>query len=213
MRLRGLYVITDTTLREGRTHADIARAALEGGARIIQMRDKNASDRDFYAQALILRQITAEAGALFVVNDRVDIAAAVRADGVNVGQSDLPVSAVRDVVGFRILVGVSVDDLRQARQAEMDGASYVGFGPVFPTATKPDTGPVTGLDTLRQACRLLDAPVVAIGGINRDNIRAVAECGAACAAVVSAVVCAEDMAAAAAELAREFDGGRDNDPA
>lgn len=213
MKLHGLYVITDVTLCSDRTHVDIARAALEGGARIIQMRDKTAPDREFYVQALALRKITSDAGALFLINDRVDIAAAVRADGVNVGQTDLPVAAVRTVVGTRMLVGVSAGSVDEARQAEMDGASYVGFGPVFDTATKPDAGPATGLDALRNVCRLLDVPVVGIGGIDRGNIGAVAKCGAACAAVVSAVVCATDMALAAAELMREFDGGRHNDPA
>ena len=213
MKLHGLYVITDVTLCAGRTHADIARAALDGGARIVQMRDKTASDREFYAQALALRKMTFDAGALFFVNDRVDVAAAVRADGVNVGQTDLPVAAVRAVVGPRMLVGVSAGSIDEARQAEMEGASYVGFGPVFDTATKSDAGPAIGLDALRQVCRLLDAPVVAIGGIGPGNIGAVAKCGAACAAVVSAVVCADDMARAAAELVTEFDGGGHNDPA
>ena len=204
-RLSGLYVITDQDLHPGRTHGQIAAAAIEGGARIIQIRDKNASDRDFYKAALEVRRLTADAAALFIVNDRVDVAAAVHADGVNLGQTDLPVPVARKLLGNRALVGVSADDLDEVRQAQIDGADYLGFGPVFPTGTKSDAGPVSGLETLTQVCKLADAPVVAIGGIDASNIASVAPAGAACAAVVSAVVCAEDMVKATAELVALFE--------
>ncbi len=203
-RLTGLYVITDEQLCPGRTHEQIARAAVEGGASVVQIRDKNASDRDFYKAALRIRKLTADAGVLFIVNDRVHIAAAVKADGVNVGQTDLPVPAVRSILGPAALIGVSADSVDQARQAEMDGADYVGFGPVYATSTKLDAGPVTGLQTLEKVCGLIDVPVVAIGGIGLDNIAAVAAAGAACAAVVSAVVCAGDMVSATSDLAGAF---------
>ena len=204
-RLSGLYVITDEELSPGRTHAEIAAAAVEGGARIIQIRDKKASDRDFYNAALQIRKLTAEAGVLFIVNDRVDVAAAVKADGVNVGRTDLPVPVARKLLGNRALVGMSADDLDQARQADIDGADYLGFGPVFPTSTKLDAGPVSGLEMLENVCKLIDVPVVAIGGIGAANIGSVAAAGAACAAVVSAVVCAEDMVKATAELVAQFE--------
>ena len=206
-RLNGLYVITDQELSPGRTHVQIAEAALQGGARIIQLRDKDASDRDFLADAMQIRKMTADAKALFIINDRVDVAAAVRADGVNVGQTDLPVAAVRAILGPSAIVGVSADDEKQARKAEFDGASYIGFGPVFPTSTKIDAGPVSGIATLKRICAASDTPVVAIGGISADSISDVAEAGAACAAVVSAVVCAEDMVQATADLVREFNNG------
>lgn len=210
--MNGVYVITDGTLCPGRTHFDIAEAAIRGGARVVQLRDKNASDRAFYEAALKLRCLTADAGTLFFVNDRVDIAAAVEADGVNVGQADLPVSVVRRLLPDGAIVGVSAATLDEALGAEADGADYVGFGPVFPTDTKRDAGPVSGLDTLRQVVGALSVPVVAIGGIGLGNIRMVAESGAVCAAVVSAVVCAEDPAAAVTGLVREwksaFGGGR-----
>jgi len=202
--LSGLYVITDEELSPGRTHVEIARAAIAGGARLIQIRDKNADDRAFYEAALAIRELTTYAGALFFVNDRVHIAAAVRADGVNVGQTDLPAAAVRAILGSNAVIGVSCDTVEQAIQAEADGADYVGFGPVFPTSTKLDAGPVTGLKTLQEVCRRVSVPVVAIGGINASNIAQAASAGAACAAVVSAIVCAPDMTAATIELIRRF---------
>lgn len=203
--LRGLYVITDSELRPGRSHADIASAAVTGGARIVQIRDKTASDRAFYEAALEVRQITAEAKALMFVNDRVHIAAAVGADGVNVGQSDMPAYAARKVLGPEAIIGVSADSLEEALQAVEEGADYVGFGPVFPTTTKLDAGPVSGIKTLRMVCERVGVPVVAIGGISASNIAQVYMAGAACAAVVSAVVCAEDMVAATKELVRLYE--------
>ncbi|MCX6345774.1 MAG: thiamine phosphate synthase [Armatimonadetes bacterium] len=202
--LFGLYVITDEKLCPGRTHAEIAKAAIEGGARIIQIRDKFASDRKFYQDAMRIREITEAAGVMFFINDRIDIAAAVGADGVNVGQSDMPVEIARGLLGEKVIIGVSADCLEQAQQAQNDGADYIGFGPVFPTITKADAGPVSGLDKLRRVCHEVSLPVVAIGGIGIDNIGSVAANGAACAAVISAVVCAEDMTLAAAELVKEF---------
>jgi len=208
MDLFGLYVITDEELSPGRTHAQIAAAAIDGGARIIQIRDKNASDRKFHDDALDLRRITRQAGALFIVNDRVDIAAAVEANGVNLGQTDLPVAVARGILGMGVLIGTSADTPEQAAQAVEDGADYIGFGPVFPTTTKLDAGPVSGLDTLKRVCEAARVPVVAIGGISLANIASVAAAGAACAAVISAVVCADDMTLATRELVREFRKGR-----
>jgi thiamine-phosphate pyrophosphorylase len=202
--LAGVYVITDEQLCPGRTHLDIARAAIEGGARIVQIRDKTATDRRFYEAALAVRELTSAAGALLIVNDRVHIAAAVGADGINIGQTDIPPSAARKVLGAGKIVGVSADSLKQALQAEQDGADYVGFGPVFPTGTKPDAGPVSGLETLKQVCESVHIPVVAIGGIGLGNIASVVASGAACAAVVSAVCCTDDMASATQALIREF---------
>jgi thiamine-phosphate diphosphorylase len=152
--------------------------------------------------------LTRSAGRLFVVNDRVDIARAVGADGVNIGQTDIPVAAAREVMGPDVLIGVSADTIDQAVQAERDGADYVGFGPVFPTTTKLDAGPVSGLDMLRDVVARVSVPVVAIGGICLGNIRSVAEAGAASAAVVSAVVCADDITSSTRALILEFSAGR-----
>lgn len=203
-RLSGLYVITDSQLCPGRTHAQIARAAVDGGAKFVQIRDKLASDREFYEAALEVREITEAAGAMFFVNDRLDVAAAVGADGVNIGQSDLPVDIARGLLGESVIIGVSADNVEQAKQAQEDGADYVGFGPIFSTTTKLDAGPVSGLETLRKVCHEISLPVIAIGGISLGNIGSVAANGAACAAVVSAVVCADDMSTATSDLAQEF---------
>ena len=203
-RLFGLYVITDEMICPGRTHADIAKAAIEGGARIIQIRDKFASDRKFYEDAAQIRELTAAAGVMFFINDRIDIAVAVGADGVNLGQSDMPIEIARRLLGEKVIIGVSADCLEQAIKAEADGADYIGFGPVFPTNTKADAGPVSGLDQLRQVCHEVSLPVIAIGGIGLENIGSVAANGAACAAVISAVVCAKDMTIATTELVKEF---------
>lgn len=203
-RISGLYVITDERFCPGRTHVDIARDALAGGAKIIQIRDKHASDRKFYDDALCLRELTEKTGALFFVNDRVDIAAAVGADGINIGQNDIPVEIVRGLLGDSAIIGVSAASLEQAVRAQDDGADYIGFGPVFVTNTKSDAGPVSGLEVLRRVCHEVSLPVVAIGGIGLANIGSVAASGAACAAVVSAVACAEDMTAATAALIKEF---------
>jgi len=203
-RLTGLYVITDEELLPGRTHVEIARAALAGGAQIVQLRDKHADDRAFYEAALAIRKLTSDAGALFFVNDRVHIAAAVGADGVNVGQTDMPVPAVRAVLGPKAIIGLSCDTLEQALAAQGLGADYVGFGPVFATSTKLDAGPISGLITLREVCRRVELPVVAIGGISAANITEVAAAGAASAAVVSAVVCAQNMTTATIDLIRRF---------
>ena len=202
--LNGLYVITDEELSFGRTHVEIARAAIAGGARLIQIRDKSADDRAFYEAALAIRKLANDAGALFFVNDRVHIAAAVGADGVNVGRTDLPVSAVRAILGPKAIIGFSCDSIDQALDAEKLGADYIGFGPVFPTSTKLDAGPVSGVETLRQVCKRVSLPVVAIGGISASNIAEVASAGAACAAVVSAIVCAENMTIATTDLIRRF---------
>jgi thiamine-phosphate pyrophosphorylase len=204
-RLSGLYVITDEELFPGRSHLDIARAALAGGATIIQLRDKRVCDRKFYEVASELRTLTRQAGAMLFINDRVDIAAAVGADGINIGQNDIPFDVARTLMGKDAIIGVSADCLAQALQAQSDGADYVGFGPVFPTGTKLDAGPVSGLETLHRVCREISLPVVAIGGISLANIGSVAANGAACAAVVSAVVCADDMSAATADLLKEFE--------
>ncbi|MGQ9581522.1 MAG: thiamine phosphate synthase, partial [Armatimonadota bacterium] len=127
---------------------------------------------------------------------------------VNIGQTDLPIEATRKLLGKSVIIGVSADSLEQVLQAETAGADYVGFGPVFPTTTKLDAGPVSGLDMLRTVCESVRIPVVAIGGISVSNIGAVAKAGASCAAVVSAVVCAEDMVQATRELVREFEDGK-----
>lgn len=202
--IEGLYVITDRELNPDRTHLMIAQAAIDGGARLIQIRDKTASDREFYEAAVAIGKLCAQTKALFFVNDRVHIAAAVGADGVNIGQSDLPVSAVREILGKKAIIGVSCDSIEEAVQAEEDGADYIGYGPVFATSTKLDAGPVSGLTDLKNVCEAVNIPVVAIGGIGLSNIHQIADAGAKSAAVISAIVRAKDMKQTAIELIRRY---------
>lgn len=181
-------------------------AAVRGGAGSIQLRDKTCSDREFHNAAVAIRRLTAEAGVPFVVNDRVHVAVAVGSDAVHVGQTDMPVETVRRVVGPDMIIGVSAGSIEEALRAKAEGADYVGFGPVWSTATKPDASPETGLQILKSVCEDCTAPVVAIGGIGLSRVEAVAKAGAVGAAVVSAVVCAEDMEAATRELCERFRG-------
>ena len=191
----------------GRTHLQVAEAAIAGGADVLQLRDKEASGGRLYREALQLRKLTRDAKVPFIVNDRLDIALAVDADGVHVGQSDLPASVVRKIMGPGKILGVSVETVEEAVQAEKDGADYLGVGPVFEArGTKPDAGLPVGVDRIariRRHCRL---PIVAIGGINAENARKVREAGADAAAVISAIVSADDIAQAARRLKRILEG-------
>jgi len=196
-----LYVITDEKVSRGRSHPQVAEAAILGGADALQLRDKEASGGRLYRVALQLRKLTREADVPFIVNDRLDIALAVHADGVHVGQADLPASVVREIIGPGKILGVSVNTVEEATLAEKDGADYLGVGPVFEArGTKPDAGLPLGVDgiaRIRRHCRL---PIVAIGGINAENARKVREAGADAAAVISAIAAADDIAQAARRL-------------
>ncbi len=196
-----LYVITDERSSRGRSHLQVVDAAIQGGADVIQLRDKTASSGRLYQVALSLRKLTREAKVSFIVNDRLDVALAVDADGVHVGQEDLPASVVRRILGPGRILGVTAETVEEAAIAEKDGADYLGIGPVFETRkTKADAGPPQGpaiIANIRPHTRL---PIVAIGGIKAENARAVREAGADAAAVVSAIVGADDIAQAAREL-------------
>lgn len=194
-----LYVVTDAGLSRGRSHRAVIEAAIIGGATIVQYREKYASTRQMIEEALELRDLTRRAGVPLTVNDRVDVALAVDADGVHVGQDDMPVALARRLIGNKLL-GVSVHSLSEALQAVRDGADYLGVGPIFATTTKPDAGPPIGLDGLRAIRQHVSIPIVAIGGINQDNAADVVRAGVDGIAVVSAVVAADDVTAAARQL-------------
>ncbi|NJD63195.1 MAG: thiamine phosphate synthase [Deltaproteobacteria bacterium] len=200
-----LYVITDERPGRGRSHLQIAEAAIRGGADVVQLRDKTASGRRLYDIAVQMRRLTRDAGVPFVVNDRLDVALAVDADGVHLGREDLPASVARRILAPGKIVGVSVETVEEAVMAEKDGADYLGAGPVFEArGSKADAGEPLGLDLIariRRNCRL---PIVAIGGINTENARLVREAGADAAAVISAVAWADDVAQAARLLKREL---------
>jgi thiamine-phosphate pyrophosphorylase len=198
-----LYVITDPKASRGRSDLQVAEAAIAGGADVLQLRDKEASSGRLYEVALQLRKLTRDAGIPFIVNDRLDIALAADADGVHVGQTDLPASVARKIMGPGRILGVSVDTVEEAVLAERDGADYLGVGPVFEArGTKPDAGLPLGVDRIARIRRRCGLPIVAIGGINAENARTVREAGADAAAVISAVVSADDIAHAARRLKR-----------
>lgn len=195
-----LYVVTDSQLSRGRSDAEVARMAYEGGADVVQLRMKNADGGAMLEQANLIRQYADEMCRLFIVNDRVDIAMASGADGVHLGQSDIPLETARRLMGDDAIIGISVDNVEQAVAAEEGGADYVGVGAVFRTSTKPDAMQGVGLGAVFEVRQAVDIPVVAIGGINRGNIQDVIRAGADSAAVVSAVVAQDDVAAAVHEL-------------
>ncbi len=198
-----LYVIIDPKASRGRSDLQVAEAAIAGGADVLQLRDKEASSGRLYEVALQLRKLTRDAGIPFIVNDRLDIALAADADGVHVGQTDLPASVARKIMGPGRILGVSVDTVEEAVLAERDGADYLGVGPVFEArGTKPDAGPPLGVDRIARIRRRCGLPIVAIGGINAENARTVRAAGADAAAVISAVVSADDIAHAARRLKR-----------
>jgi thiamine-phosphate pyrophosphorylase len=203
-----LCVITARVERLGRGHLEVARAAVEGGASLIQLRDKEMSGRALWEVGMQMRRLTRDRGVSLVVNDRVDVAMAVGADGVHLGQDDVPVAAARELMGPDAIVGASVSNPEEAYAAEAAGASYVSFGPVFATASKADAGRPVGTGLLGAIKKAVSVPVLAIGGINRDNVREVMSAGADGVAVISAVAEAVDMMEVCAVLRRLIAEGR-----
>jgi thiamine-phosphate pyrophosphorylase len=200
VRSWALYVVTDESLSQGRSHLECARAAVEGGADVVQLRDKRMSARELLGAAEAIRANTAGTKTLFLVNDRFDIALAAGADGVHLGQDDLPVSAARRCVPASFVIGVSVGSVEEALRAERAGADYVAVSPVFATGSKADAGPGHGLATVEAVRSAVSVPVLAIGGIGPSNAAAVIRAGADGCAVISAVVSQPDMAEAARTL-------------
>ena len=199
--IRGLYVITDETLAPGRTHLQITRAALSGGAQVIQLRDKRRDAGELLPIAREAGALCRRAEALFIVNDRVDLAAAAGADGVHLGQTDLPVAAARRLLGPDGLIGISVENEAHVRAAEGAGADYLGVGAIYGSATKRDAGEAVGPEQIRRFRAISFLPIVAIGGITAARIPEVRAAGADSVAVISAVAAAPDPEAAARELA------------
>lgn len=202
-RLRVL-VVTDAGLAAPRTVTEVVARALEGGARAIQLRNKGESARELLAAGRDLRALTRDAGALLFVNDRLDVALALEADGIHVGPDDLPVATVRAHAPTGFLVGRSADDPRVAMRAVEDGADYIGCGTVYATATKADAGEVIGLQGLAAVVRSVRVPVVGIGGITVARAGEVASTGAAGVAVVGAVMAAADPEEAVRGLLAPF---------
>ena len=196
-----LYLVTDRGLSHGRTTLDIVTAAVSGGVTCVQLREKLASTREFIEEALTIRDYLHSVHIPLIVNDRLDVALAVGAEGVHLGRADMPPAMARAVAGnSRITIGVSVESVADALAAESNGADYLGVSPIFATPTKTDTAPALGRGGLQAIRQAVGLPLIAIGGLNSGNAADIIRCGADGVAVVSAIVSAADPAAAARRL-------------
>ncbi|MGA2122299.1 MAG: thiamine phosphate synthase [Methanoregula sp.] len=196
-----LYVITDEVLSQGLPHAVIAQRAVDGGADVIQLRDKHCPSRELIRAGKEIRTITRRAGATFIVNDRLDVALACGADGVHLGQGDMRCDTARQLAPPAFIIGISVGSVEEAVDAERNGADYVALSPIFTTGSKSDAGPGHGLHLLKKIRSAVGIPVIAIGGIGPGNAGRVIDAGADGIAVISAVVSQPDIIAAARGLA------------
>jgi len=195
-----LYLVTDRKLARGRSTLEVVRAAVRGGVSCVQLREKQCSIRTFIQEALSIRDFLKPSGVPLIINDRLDVALAVGADGVHLGQTDMPLEMARSIVKDALCIGISAESLEDARAAERGGADYIGVSPIFETATKADTAPALGLEGLRQIRAAVNVPLVAIGGLNRHNVGHVIHSGADGVAVVSAIVAAQDPEEASRDL-------------
>ena len=195
-----LYLVTDQSLMRGRPLADVVAAAVQGGVSCVQLREKNLGSRDFLAQALMLKKLLAPQRVPLVINDRIDIALACGAEGVHLGQSDLPVAQARQQLPPQVFIGWSVETMSDVLQSATLPLDYLGVSPVFATPTKTDTGTAWGLEGLALVRAATALPLVAIGGMHAGNARQVLRAGADGLAVVSALCAADDPQAAAAGL-------------
>ncbi|OPY86465.1 MAG: Thiamine-phosphate synthase [Syntrophaceae bacterium PtaU1.Bin231] len=202
----GLYLVTDTGLSCGRPDEEIVACAIRGGARVVQYRDKDACTRRMIETARSLCGLCRAHRIPFLVNDRLDVALAVDADGIHVGQDDMPVPLARRLLGPGKILGVTAHTVEEALKAIEEGADYIGASPIFTTATKSDIGEPIGLNGLEKIAAACRVPVIGISGINAANADKVIRAGAAGVAVVSAIVSAEDVEKAARELTRIIAG-------
>jgi len=190
--VRGYYFITDSKLSRAGNFNDVSMA-VACGVRVVQYRNKNAKTREMYEEAVRLREICRDT--LFLINDRVDIALAVNADGVHLGQSDMPCGVARKLLGDEKVIGITVHNLAEAVQAESIGADYLGVSPIFQTATKPDAGKPAGIFLIEEIRATVDIPLIAIGGIDHFNAIDVIRAGADGLCAISSVVAKEDVKA------------------
>jgi thiamine-phosphate pyrophosphorylase len=203
-RMHGLYVILDRQFLAGRDELDIAGQIIEGGAGVIQFRDKQSKKGELLLVAQKLRELCSQAGVLFIINDYLDLAMVVDADGLHIGQEDLPLPVVRRELPVDKIVGCSVTTVSQATKAQNEGADYIAVGSIFPTTTKKKAT-VVGVDMLKEVKRIVSTPLVAIGGINQSNVGEVVAAGADAVAVISAVLGEKDVRGAVQKLVAKMD--------
>lgn len=205
-----LYLVTDRGLSLGRATVNIVRAAVAGGVTCVQLREKHCSTRAFIEEARALKTLldALETKIPLIINDRLDVALAIGADGVHLGQTDMPIADARRLVGAAMIIGISAESITDAIRAETAGADYIGISPVFTTPTKQDTALPLGLEGIRQIRAAVRLPLVAIGGIQQDNAHAVIRAGADGVAVVSAIVSAACPRKAASALKQQIQSAR-----
>jgi thiamine-phosphate pyrophosphorylase len=187
-----LHVLTDTVFQSRFSHPELAGLAIRGGADTIQYRQKSGSTREMIRIAAQMKQVCSDHGVPLIVNDRVDVAIAAGADGVHLGQDDFPIPLARELLGQDMIIGASASNIGEVEKCLLDGADYVGFGPVYPTTSKDDAGSIKGIDNLVQVVKAVPLPIIAIGGISLDNISEILWTGVHGIAVISSVCCQED---------------------
>jgi thiamine-phosphate pyrophosphorylase len=203
--MRGLYLVTDRDLSLGRPLEDVVLQAVKGGVSFVQLREKRASTRFFVEEAERIKGLLAPYGVPLLINDRVDVALAIGADGIHLGQDDMPYPKARALLGPQAIIGLSLETIEQVQEAEDYDVDYVSLSPIFETPTKPDTRGSWGLEGLARARTISRHPLVAIGGLNAANAESVILAGADCIAVVSAICSAANPQKAAQALIRVID--------
>ena len=203
-----LYLVTDRELARGRSTVEVVKAAVSGGVTCIQLREKDCSTLEFIEQARAIKNFLEEREVPLIINDRLDVALAVGADGVHLGQSDMPLEMARKIAGSSMLIGISAESVQDAVEAENGGADYLGVSPIYATPTKTDTAPPLGIQGLREIKNRVKIPLVGIGGLNNSNAAEVIRNGADGVAVVSAIVAAEDPETAAMNLKQMINEAR-----
>lgn len=197
----GLYLVTDTNICSREKLVSVTEAAIKGGVTLVQLREKDISTREFFAEALELKKLCKHYNVPLLINDRIDIALAVDADGIHIGQSDMPLKVSRKILGPNKIIGLSAGNVNQAVEAVNDGADYLGVGAVFPTSTKNDASNV-GIEMLKQVRKSVDIPIVGIGGINPDNISQLYGSGIEGVAVVSCIMGSDDPYTVSKQLSK-----------
>lgn len=195
-----LYLVTDSALTLGRSLVDIVMAAAEGGISMVQLREKEIDSRRFVELGRAIHTALAQYKIPLIINDRADIAQIIGAEGLHIGQSDILYTDAREIMGSGAIIGLSVENCEQARECSKMRIDYIGASPIFDTQTKTDTAPALGLSGLAELRKIVNCPIVAIGGINRSNIKSVLAAGADSVAVVSAICSAADPLSATREL-------------